>query len=367
MAAAVRDTQPYSTGISYPLPISIKEFHRLEEQVICLADLMGRTTHAPIPPKPSILLDIGCGTGAVTCYLGHAHPTAHVYGIDLSPVPNFHPKPPNVTYIQGDAHDISVLDPRLVPGTADLAFARLLICGIRDWLACISDMRDMMKPGAWIESQELNASVFDSSGRNIDDEMEWVRVMRQAMAMVENGLDPDAGSNVKRCMEEAGLVDVQSHVFRRPVGTWLADEEPGTKRVGEYDGKEMWTPMAVVLDELAVGKGRYGIDEVEELKRQMRRDMKPKVKGEKGVHFVFTVTLDLVTKQETITNDRPNYTPHVNSQSTPHPNPTLPPSLPTYPHNPTYATLSSLNHQTTPNATTLHPSARPDPTRNPNK
>ncbi|EFQ99062.1 hypothetical protein MGYG_02075 [Nannizzia gypsea CBS 118893] len=278
----------YSTGVNYPLPASIKEHARLEEQSVCLADLMGRTYHAPLPAAPTLLLDIGCGTGVVTTYLGNTFPTANVYGIDLSPVPQIHHPPPNVKYIQGDIHELSSLDPRIVQGAADLSFGRLLVCGIRDWLSCIVAMKNLVKPGAWVELQDLNNRLFDSDNKRVDVNMEWMRVLRASLE--SKGLDPDAGINARKYMEKAGLVDIQSWEYKWTVGPWLADQEPQTRRFGEFEGREMKNPLAHLLEELPDGE-IYGDKLKQSLQHQMRKDMEPKKTGEKGIYFTFTVTI----------------------------------------------------------------------------
>ncbi|KAI4238395.1 MAG: hypothetical protein LQ349_001142 [Xanthoria aureola] len=277
----------YSTGVSYPLPASTKEHARLEEQSVCLADLMGCTIHVPLPSSPSLLLDIGCGTGVVTTHLGNTYPTARVYGIDLSLVPDIHNKPSNVEYIKGDIHELAVLDPRLAPGTAELVFGRLLVCGITDWPACIATMKTLLKPGAYVELQDLNNRLFDSDGNRIDEGFEWMRVLRESLAA--KGLDPDPQHNARGYMEQAGLVDVQTWEYKWTVGPWLADKEPRTRLFGEFEGRYMVDPLAVLLDEMP-DRTECSAEKREQLKAEMRKDMQYKKVGERGIYFTFTVT-----------------------------------------------------------------------------
>lgn len=267
---------------------STKEHARLEEQSECLADLMGCTHHATLPPSPRLLLDLGCGTGVVTTQLGNLYPNAQVYGIDLSPVPQIHRPPTNVTYIQGDLHALPRLDPRLTPGQADLAFGRLLVCGIRDWPACVAAMRDQVRPGGWVELQDLNNRLFDASGRRVDTEMEWMRVLRASLEA--KGLDPDAGINAEGYLDQAGLVDIQSWEYKWTVGTWLADKEPRTRRFGEFEGREMKEPLAVLLEELP-DRSAYTHEHINSLKKQMLKDMEARAEGKSGIYFTFTVTI----------------------------------------------------------------------------
>ena len=61
--------------------------------------------HAPLQ-KPKRILDIGAGTGILTVKLGREFPDAEVIGVDISPVPNRHKKPDNVTFVQGNVLDL---------------------------------------------------------------------------------------------------------------------------------------------------------------------------------------------------------------------------------------------------------------------
>ena len=249
---------------------------------------MGCTTHTQVSPAPSLILDLGCGTGVVSTQLGRDYPTAQVYGIDLSPVPKLHEKPPNVEYIKGDIHRLDTLDPRIPLGSVDLTFGRLLVCGITDWPACIATMTRMLKPGGFVELQDLNNRLFDSEGRRVDQDYEWMRVIRDSLAA--RGLDPDPGINTQKRMEFAGLVDVRKWEYKWTVGPWLADREPKTKRFGEFEGREMVKPLAMLLDELPV-QGEYSVDRIERLKAEMRNDMQWRSEGEEGIYFTFTVTV----------------------------------------------------------------------------
>lgn len=249
---------------------------------------MGRTNHAPLPANPSTILDIGCGTGVVTTHFGNTNPSASVYGIDLSPVPDIHRTPPNVRYIKGDIHTLaSEQVGGLAPGIADLVFARLLVCGITDWPACVGRMRDLAKPGGWVELQDLNNQLFDRSGQRVDEGFEWMQILRSAL--MARGLDPDAGHHAREHMERAGLVDVHTLEYKFTIGTWLSDREPATRRMGAFKGKGDHFVLATLLDE-ALDKSQYGEEKRETLKQEMRRDMRYRLVGEEGIYYTFTVT-----------------------------------------------------------------------------
>ena len=94
----------------------------------------GLVIRAPLN-NPRRMLDIGCGTGVVTCHLGKIFPDAKVHGVDLSPVPAVHAKPENVLFSQGIMPELAYAkDTHLTAGSFDFVFSRLLIMGMNKWV-----------------------------------------------------------------------------------------------------------------------------------------------------------------------------------------------------------------------------------------
>lgn len=115
--------------------------HQLQLQV-----LGGNLFHAPLSPNNvRKMLDIGCGTGAVTHEMAHTFPAAQAYGIDLSVTPNMRPKLPNISYIQGNIMDSS--NSQLPSNSFDYIFSRLLVLGMTHWKQYIERCVSLAKPG----------------------------------------------------------------------------------------------------------------------------------------------------------------------------------------------------------------------------
>ena len=202
----------------------------------------GNLVHAPLQ-RPKMILDVGCGTGITTRYLGYLYPSASViYGIDISPIPAFESSssstpPSNVSYIEGDIHNLEHTDPRLRPTSFDYIFQRLLIGGMTDWATHVRAMAGLLKPGAWFEVHDHAQVWFRHEDEVCSAEWAWLKKMRQGARGL--GLDLDCGFNAQTYMRQAGLVDVEVTRYQIPAGTWMAAEKPEKRRIGEHMAREM--------------------------------------------------------------------------------------------------------------------------------
>ena len=120
--------------------------------------------HAPLK-NPKRILDIGCGTGVMTVALAKAYPEAEVIGLDLSPVPDRHEKPANVTYIQGDVRELAKGgNERIARRTFDYVFHRLLVLSMTEWPSYVSIVDSLLRPGGYAEMQELDMMITSADG-----------------------------------------------------------------------------------------------------------------------------------------------------------------------------------------------------------
>ena len=272
---------------------SAAEHARLDDQAAGYTDLMkGKIIHAPLE-SPTKILDVGCGTGIVTRHLGSAYPSASVYGVDISPVPPatasgaVSKTPPNVEFIVGDIRKLAGDDRRLKAGMFDCIFQRLLICGMIDWQSYISQMTTLLRPGGWLEIHDYAEFWFNTkdSDRAISAGWKWQHAIRRGAAQL--GLDLDIGLHAEEYMRAAGLVDVKVEKYFVPIGTWMADERPETRRIGAHQDQDLGPVFSETILPGVTRKLGLGKAEMEELKDECRRCLK----GEEGKYCWFYVTV----------------------------------------------------------------------------
>ena len=241
--------------------------------------------HAPLH-NPLNIADIGCGTGVQTHLFATKYPSARVYGVDISPVPNVRPKQPNIEYVQGDIRSLATpaenRDARFPSATFDYIFNRLLVCGISDWPGYICLIAGLLKPGGWAEMQDINYEWFQH-GKQIDREWRWLRELRRGAE--RKGLDIHCGNRIAGWMREAGLVDVSVREYRIPVGTWEVARRPETRRIGEHMKSDLVGLYWHMIERLCCDDKSEG--EIEEMRLEMRENLK----AEEGKDWVIYVTV----------------------------------------------------------------------------
>ena len=237
--------------------------------------------HAPVH-SPETILDIGCGTAYVTHHLATTYPSARVYGLDISPIPELRPKSPNMTFVEGELRAVAGSDERFGSEKMDYIFHRLLICGMTEWLGYVRLVAGMLRPGGWVEMQDTSWDLM-RDGRTISDGWEWLGEVRKGAE--RKGLDIYCGKKIAGWMKRAGLVDVKVIEYETPVGTWEVDKRPETRKLGEYYERWLvelyWHLIPRLLGE------EKSAQEIERLRLQMKEDLKP----EEGKYWVFYVTI----------------------------------------------------------------------------
>jgi SAM-dependent methyltransferase len=176
----------------------------------------GKPFHAPVT-KPKRILDIGCGTGAMTAWLARKYPDAEVIGIDISPVPKRHQQPDNLTYVQGNIMElVKNSDSRFAAGSFDYVFHRLLVFALTDWPAYVSVVQSLLRPGGWAEMQDMDSRFLDAEGNSFGEKWWFYSIFIEDCEVV--GLDTHVGSKLAAHMGGAGsLKNVRETVYKLPL------------------------------------------------------------------------------------------------------------------------------------------------------
>jgi hypothetical protein len=148
--------------------------------------------------------------------------------------------PNNVKFVIDDANeDDWMLEPM------DFIHTRLLLGCFSDFREIIAKAYQNLKPGAWMESQDIMPTVYCDDGTMGPDYAyaEWVQTQDQAAMNIGQPLR--IANKLKRWYEQAGFVDVHEEVFKLPINSWPKD--PQFKMLGRFnesnylDGIQAWS------------------------------------------------------------------------------------------------------------------------------
>ncbi|KAF1991871.1 S-adenosyl-L-methionine-dependent methyltransferase [Aulographum hederae CBS 113979] len=212
-----------NSDTQYLLPNDEPELDRLDlqHQLFCMT-LDGSLHAAPLSPDIQTALDVGTGTGIWAIDFADKYPSASVIGMDLSPVQPAY-VPPNLTFYIEDAEADGPWS--FDSGSFDYIHGRMIIVGIKAWPAFFARAFDALKPGGWLEIQDLQFPFRcdDGSAGPESPFMKWSDHMMAGAAAV--GVDLCAGARFEEWLKEAGFVDVAVQRFAWPVGRWPRDEK----------------------------------------------------------------------------------------------------------------------------------------------
>jgi cyclopropane fatty-acyl-phospholipid synthase-like methyltransferase len=212
---------------------SATEHERLELQSAAIDHMMHDTPcHAPLH-NPKRILEVGSGTGAMTRQLAAKYPSAEVISNDLSPLPNQETLPENASFIQGDFLTLATDSALLATESFDYVFSRMLVYGMSDWPAYISQAKSLVSTGGFLELQELDTSTFWGADQNALPKSPGMSEMASVFA--SRGLDVAVAPKLGGYVRDAGFVDVQVKEFRWSYGTWR--EHPETEMMAKFSTK----------------------------------------------------------------------------------------------------------------------------------
>ncbi|KAL8684441.1 MAG: hypothetical protein Q9218_008294, partial [Villophora microphyllina] len=203
------------------------EQNRLDAQAAAIVEMIGGAPCiAPTRHQWNVCkaVDVGCGTGVATVQIAAIYPTAKVYGLDLSPVPQAVQSmaPPNVAWVEGNILDVDYHAPPVdkmgrelfVPYNLDYIFGRMLFLGINDWTRYFSTTYHSLTSGGFIEHQDLDWKFYRvGTDECLSDDWEWHKAV--VAGAEQAGLSTRAGSDAAGKMKRAGfeVLSVQLYEF----------------------------------------------------------------------------------------------------------------------------------------------------------
>ncbi|KAK7420781.1 hypothetical protein QQX98_002585 [Neonectria punicea] len=157
------------------------------------------------------------------------YPNAEVTGTDLSPIqPAW--VPPNVKFELDDA----TLSWSWPENTFDFVHLRYLFGAIADWGALFKEAYICAKPGAWIQSCEIDPAIESDDG-TVDGNTSietWNALYREGGKASGRSFTVVKEDLQVKAMHEAGFVDVKHVDYKVPVGGW--PKNPKIREVGQY-------------------------------------------------------------------------------------------------------------------------------------
>lgn len=215
------DVNPYS------FPNDDQEQDREDLKHAMFLKLFNKTLHfAPVPADANVL-DLGTGTGIWCVDFADLYPSSTVLGIDLSPIQTVW-VPPNLKFMVDDA-EAEWLHPR---NSFDLVHTRHTIQAFRNWPQIFERAFEHLKPGAWMESQELDHVPQCSDGTMKDDNPMLAYWLNVSAGLKQLGVNFRLAPELANMMRAAGFINVTERVFFTPIGPWPKNR--ALKEVGLY-------------------------------------------------------------------------------------------------------------------------------------
>lgn len=218
----------YRAG-SYSFPNDEREQDREDLKHAMFLKLFNRTLHfAPFPGSGSgNVIDLGTGTGIWAIDFADLYPNASVLGIDLSPIQSPW-VPPNLKFMVDDAESEWLHK----PDHFDYIHTRHTIQAFRDWPALFSRAYHHIKPGGWMECQELDHFPRSEDGTLAPDNpmATYWKLIADGLAVL--GVQFRLTPNLASLMRAAGFVNVTERVFFTPIGPW--PQNRALREVGLY-------------------------------------------------------------------------------------------------------------------------------------
>ncbi|EEU36135.1 uncharacterized protein NECHADRAFT_72861 [Fusarium vanettenii 77-13-4] len=177
--------------------------------------------HAPINKDIEKALDVGTGTGIWAIDFADEFSATEVIGTDLSPIqPSW--VPPNLKFEIEDCTRPWTFR----PDTFDYIHMRYLVGSVKDWNGLFEQAFLACKPGGWVESFE-GVPVMQSDDGSVSDDSAmagWGKTFIKAGKKLKRSFTVVDDNVQEEGMAAAGLVDIESRIFKIPIGRWPKDQ-----------------------------------------------------------------------------------------------------------------------------------------------
>jgi SAM-dependent methyltransferase len=229
--------------------------------------LDGKLYRAPIADDVQRVLDVGCGTGIWSIEFADEHPSAHVIGTDLSPI---QPEqvPPNCEFLIDDCTREWIFHHPF-----DFIHTRAMVASIKDWNRLFEQAYTNLKPGGYIECQEL---VFPikcmTPGVTASNSplMRWSSLFFEAADRI--GLDATGPRHLAPALQRAGFIDINLKTYKWPLGKWAKGAK--FKLLGRYVFEDLWDALPSMSLGLFTRVLNWSRDEVEVFLAECRQESK---------------------------------------------------------------------------------------------
>jgi Methyltransferase domain len=176
--------------------------------------------------------------------------------------------PPNLRFLLDDAEDTWHYTEKFC-----LIHARMMIGSIRDWPLLIRRSFEQLRPGGYLELQDITSIECDDDSFSLDppscDFARWWLVIVEAFALI--GRSVTVAKEHKDRLIEAGFTDVTELNFKWPNGPWPRD--PFFKEIGLWSREN----MGDALESLALApltRMGWSMDRIQQLIEGARRDLR---------------------------------------------------------------------------------------------
>jgi SAM-dependent methyltransferase len=215
------------------------------------------------------VLDVGCGTGIWSIEFADEHPSAHVLGTDLSPI---QPEevPPNCEFLIDDCTKDWIFHDQF-----DFIHTRALVAAIKDWSQLLEQAHANLKPGGFIECQELTFPIkCMDPGVTAENSplMRWSQLFFEGANKI--GLDATGPRHLAPRFHDAGFTDVNLKSYKWPLGTWAKGSK--FKLLGRLVYEDLWDGLPSLSLNLFTRSLQWSREEVEVLLAECRQESKRK-------------------------------------------------------------------------------------------